>query len=163
VHSPTGCIAELPIGADDNRLEPGHQFEWFWLVKQAGALFEGSGLDESLTRAFSFAQQYGVDPQTGGVCASLDETGGIKDATQRIWAQTEYLRATATPPCSPRCRGKSNFSGNASCVRKAGSNAKRPPVKWHGPTCRRPRPITLRPLMARCRPKHRPSSACRRR
>ncbi|MDI7046596.1 AGE family epimerase/isomerase, partial [Escherichia coli] len=76
-------------------LEPGHQFEWFWLVKQAGALFEGYGIDESLTRAFSFAQQYGVDPQTGGVCASLDETGEIKDATQRIWAQTEYLRALA--------------------------------------------------------------------
>ena len=96
VHAPSGCIAELPIGADDNRLEPGHQFEWFWLVKQAGSLFEASGLDESLTRAFSFAQQYGVDPQTGGVCASLDETGRIKDATQRIWAQTEYLRALAS-------------------------------------------------------------------
>ncbi|SOE99154.1 Mannose or cellobiose epimerase, N-acyl-D-glucosamine 2-epimerase family [Burkholderia sp. OK233] len=96
VHAPTGCVAELPIGADDNRLEPGHQFEWFWLVKQAGALFDPSGLDELLTRAFSFAQQYGVDPQTGGVCASLDETGRIKDATQRIWAQTEYLRALAS-------------------------------------------------------------------
>ena len=32
---------------------------------------------------------------TGGVCASLDETGAINDATQRIWAQTEYLRALA--------------------------------------------------------------------
>jgi len=49
-----------------------------------------------MTRAFVFAQQYGVDQASGGVCASLDETGGIKDATQRIWAQTEYLRALAT-------------------------------------------------------------------
>lgn len=96
VHAPTGCIAELPIGADDNRLEPGHQFEWFWLVKQAGALFEASGLEKALTRAFSFAQKYGVDENTGGICASLDEAGRIKDATQRIWAQTEYLRALAS-------------------------------------------------------------------
>ncbi|SIT45824.1 putative isomerase [Paraburkholderia ribeironis] len=95
VHAPTGCIAELPIGASDNRLEPGHQFEWFWLVRQGGALFEGTGLAEALQRAFAFAQQYGVDRATGGVYASLDETGGIKDATQRIWAQTEYLRALA--------------------------------------------------------------------
>jgi mannose/cellobiose epimerase-like protein (N-acyl-D-glucosamine 2-epimerase family) len=29
------------------------------------------------------------------VCASLDEEGRIKDTTQRIWAQTEYLRALA--------------------------------------------------------------------
>lgn len=96
VHEPTGCIAELPLGADDNRLEPGHQFEWYWLVKQAGALLDGTGLDAALTRAFDFAQQRGVDPVTGGVCASLDETGRIKDATQRIWAQSEYLRALAT-------------------------------------------------------------------
>src|SRR6266702_795127 len=96
VHAPTGCIAELPIGADDNRLEPGHQFEWYWLVKQAPDLFEASGLDDALTRAFAFAQQYGVDTQTGGVCASLDEAGKVKDGTQRIWAQTEYLRALAS-------------------------------------------------------------------
>jgi mannose/cellobiose epimerase-like protein (N-acyl-D-glucosamine 2-epimerase family) len=96
VHEPTGCIAELPIGAEDNRLEPGHQFEWFWLVKQADAVFEESGLTEAMHRAFSFAQHYGVDRETGGVCASLDETGRIKDATQRIWAQTEYLRALAS-------------------------------------------------------------------
>jgi mannose-6-phosphate isomerase len=96
VHAPTGCIAELPLGVDDNRLEPGHQFEWFWLIRQAGTLLGGSGLDDSLSRAFEFAQQHGVDPVTGGVCASLDEAGRVKDATQRIWAQSEYLRALAT-------------------------------------------------------------------
>ncbi len=95
VHAPTGCIAELPVGSDDNRLEPGHQFEWFWLVRQAGALLNAAGLDESLSRAFRFARQHGVDPSTGGVSAALDEAGAVKDATQRIWAQTEYLRALA--------------------------------------------------------------------
>jgi mannose-6-phosphate isomerase len=95
VHAPSGCIAELPIGASGNRLEPGHQFEWYWLVRQAGALFDGTGLAEALARAFSFAQEHGVDPDSGGVCASLDEAGNVNDATQRIWAQTEYLRALA--------------------------------------------------------------------
>ncbi|TKC79918.1 N-acylglucosamine 2-epimerase [Trinickia terrae] len=96
VHAPTGCIAELPIGAADNRLEPGHQFEWFYLVKRAGAAIAASGLEDALERAFDFAQELGVDRETGGVHAALDEQGGIKDATQRIWAQTEYLRALAT-------------------------------------------------------------------
>ncbi|SMG58671.1 AGE family epimerase/isomerase [Paraburkholderia susongensis] len=95
VHAPSGCIAELPIGAGGNRLEPGHQFEWFWLVRQAGGLLDGTGLAEALARAFTFAQQHGVDPDSGAVCASLDEAGNVKDATQRIWAQTEYLRALA--------------------------------------------------------------------
>jgi mannose-6-phosphate isomerase len=96
VHAPTGAIAELPIGSADNRLEPGHQFEWFYLVKRAGPVVAASGLEENLSRAFDFAQQHGVDRTTGGVCAALDEAGAIKDATQRIWAQTEYLRALAT-------------------------------------------------------------------
>ncbi|ACC73423.1 AGE family epimerase/isomerase [Paraburkholderia phymatum] len=95
VHRPTGCIAELPVGSEDNRLEPGHQFEWFWLVQQAGDVLNGSGLRDALARAFMFAHERGVDAATGGVHAALDEAGGIKDSTQRIWAQTEYLRALA--------------------------------------------------------------------
>jgi mannose-6-phosphate isomerase len=95
VHQPTGCIAELPLGSADNRLEPGHQFEWFWLVQQAGDVFARSGLRDALARAFSFAHERGIDPSTGGVHAALDEAGNVKDSTQRIWAQTEYLRALA--------------------------------------------------------------------
>ncbi|MBN3811045.1 N-acylglucosamine 2-epimerase [Paraburkholderia sp. Ac-20347] len=97
LHAPTGCIAELPLGTADNRLEPGHQFEWFWLAAQAGAARLGaSGLQEALGRAFDFAVKHGVDPVTGAVAAATDEHGRVTDATQRIWAQTEYLRAIAT-------------------------------------------------------------------
>ena len=97
LHTGTGCIAELPLGTAGNRLEPGHQFEWFWLAAQAGAHRLGdSGLQEALARAFAFAVKHGVDPVTGAVAASLDEQGRVIDATQRIWAQTEYLRAIAT-------------------------------------------------------------------
>lgn len=96
LHEPTGCIAELPIGSADNRLEPGHQFEWFWLASRAGARLGASGLAEALARAFGFAQKLGVDPETGSVVAALDEHGRVIDATLRIWAQTEYLRALAT-------------------------------------------------------------------
>lgn len=99
VHAPTGAIAELPIGSADNRLEPGHQFEWVYLVKRAGPVVAASGLEDHLSRAFVFAQRHGVDRATGGVCAALDESGAVKDATQRIWAQTEYLRALATRGC----------------------------------------------------------------
>ncbi|MFP6561105.1 AGE family epimerase/isomerase [Paraburkholderia sp. B3] len=96
VHAPTGCIAELPLGSADNRLEPGHQFEWFWLASCAAGRLGASGLDEALARAFPFAVQHGVDPASGAVAAALDESGRVIDPTQRIWAQTEYLRAIAT-------------------------------------------------------------------
>ncbi len=97
VHSETGCIAELTIGSANNWLEPGHQFEWLFLAEASRhAAFDAVGLNRALFRAFDFVQQFGVDPVTGGVAASLNEQGGVIDSTQRIWAQTEYLRALAT-------------------------------------------------------------------
>ncbi|MFC5431193.1 AGE family epimerase/isomerase [Paraburkholderia denitrificans] len=96
LHEPTGCIAELPVGAADNRLEPGHQFEWFWLASCASERLGASGLAEALMRAFRFAVTHSVDRASGAVAAALDEQGRVIDATQRIWAQTEYLRAIAT-------------------------------------------------------------------
>lgn len=97
VHRETGCIAELLIGSANNWLEPGHQFEWLFLVEASRhAAFEAAGLTRALFRAFDFAQKFGIDPVTGGVAASVNEHGGVIDSTQRIWAQTEYLRALAT-------------------------------------------------------------------
>ncbi|KND54468.1 Mannose-6-phosphate isomerase [Candidatus Paraburkholderia kirkii] len=97
VHEPSGSIAEQPMGTVGNRLEPGHQFEWYFLAHGSGhAAFEAAGLNEGLARAFDFAQKHSVDRETGGVCAALDEVGRVIDGTQRIWAQTEYLRALAT-------------------------------------------------------------------
>ncbi|WP_250509761.1 AGE family epimerase/isomerase [Caballeronia sp. GACF4] len=97
VHEATGSIAELPIGAPGNRLEPGHQFEWYFLAIGSGhPAFEAAGLNARLEQAFDFARKHGVDKSTGGVSAALDEAGRVIDGTQRIWAQTEYLRALAT-------------------------------------------------------------------
>ncbi|MFM0354491.1 AGE family epimerase/isomerase [Paraburkholderia nemoris] len=91
----TGCILELPRDSAGNRIEPGHQFEWFYLVRSGSFDWAGEQLDESISRAFGFAQRNGIDPATNGVCAALNLDGSVQDHTQRIWAQTEYLRALA--------------------------------------------------------------------
>ncbi|MFJ3370787.1 AGE family epimerase/isomerase [Pseudomonas sp. NPDC086251] len=94
-----GVLMEKPLGAVDNWFEPGHQFEWFFLL-ESSPLLRGSALHTSLARAFAFTEQRGVDPQTGAVRAMLDLDGQPKDATQRIWAQAEYLRALTLRPGS---------------------------------------------------------------
>ncbi|MDT4856312.1 N-acylglucosamine 2-epimerase (GlcNAc 2-epimerase) [compost metagenome] len=91
----SGCVAELPQGEAGNRIEPGHQFEWFSLVMGAPALFAGSELEATLRRAFAFAQRHGVAADSLGVSAALAADGAVLDATQRIWAQTEFARALA--------------------------------------------------------------------
>lgn len=90
-------MLEKPRGAVDNWFEPGHQFEWLFLLASS-PLLQGTALHGSLDRAFGFAEQVGVDPQTGAVCGMLAPDGTLRDGTQRIWAQAEYLRALTLRP-----------------------------------------------------------------
>ena len=92
-----GLMLEKPRGAVDNWFEPGHQFEWFYLL-ETSALLRGTPLHASIDRAFGYAQQYGV--KHAAVLAMLDVDGKVLDATQRVWAQAEYLRALALRPGS---------------------------------------------------------------
>ena len=95
-------MLEKPRGAVDNWFEPGHQFEWFFLLASS-PLLRQTPLHGSLERAFGFAEQVGVDPQSGAVCGMLAPDGSLRDGTQRIWAQAEYLRAlTLRPDSQPR-------------------------------------------------------------
>ncbi|QXH62541.1 AGE family epimerase/isomerase [Pseudomonas azerbaijanorientalis] len=96
-----GVLMEKPLGSVDNWFEPGHQFEWYFLL-ESSALLRTSTLHADLERAFAFTEQLGVDQQTGAVRAMLDlePGGGVRDGTQRIWAQAEYLRALTLRPDS---------------------------------------------------------------
>ncbi len=90
-----GVMLEKPRGAVDNWFEPGHQFEWFYLL-DTSPLLRGTPLHASISRAFEYAERCGV--KDAAVLASLDVEGKVIDATQRIWAQAEYLRALALKP-----------------------------------------------------------------
>ncbi|WP_268799342.1 AGE family epimerase/isomerase [Pseudomonas huanghezhanensis] len=94
-----GVMLEKPLDAVDNWSEPGHQFEWFYLLESSARL-RNSPLHLSLTTAFAHAEQQGVNQQTGAVAAMLEVDGSMKDGTQRIWAQAEYLRALTLRPDS---------------------------------------------------------------
>jgi mannose-6-phosphate isomerase len=96
-----GVLMEKPLGSVDNWFEPGHQFEWYFLL-ESSPLLRGSKLHAALDRAFAFTEQYGVVQPSGAVRAMLDLNmdGRPKDSTQRIWAQAEYLRALTLRPDS---------------------------------------------------------------
>jgi len=94
-----GVMMEKPLGAVDNWFEPGHQFEWFFLLASSDVL-KNTPLHASLARAFAYAEQKGVDTLTGAVSGMLALDGSVRDGTQRIWAQAEYLRALTLRPGS---------------------------------------------------------------
>jgi mannose-6-phosphate isomerase len=93
-----GVLMEKPLGTVDNWFEPGHQFEWYFLLESSP--LRGSTLHASLAR-LCLHRATGVDQQTGAVWPCSTSTGRrLSDATQRIWAQAEYLRALTLRPDS---------------------------------------------------------------
>ncbi|WP_249678097.1 AGE family epimerase/isomerase [Pseudomonas abieticivorans] len=92
-----GVMLEKPRTAVDNWFEPGHQFEWFYLLESSD-LLRGNALHQAVDRSFAYAEQIGV--REGAVLSMLEVDGSVRDATQRIWAQAEYLRALTLRPGS---------------------------------------------------------------
>lgn len=81
-----------PIG--QNRVEPGHMFEWSWLFHEYTRLAPASPDNEAIrTLAHNLkhkAEQYGV--LNNYVVDALNDAGTLQEATLRIWPQTERLR-----------------------------------------------------------------------
>ena len=78
-------------GAAGRRVEPGHQFEWIWLLHQAEAALD-IDCDAEIS-ALARAAAGGVNPVTGFVYNAIDVDGGLIDGASRSWTQTERLKA----------------------------------------------------------------------
>lgn len=80
-------------GSGPIRVEPGHHYEWVWLLCRHGEL---AGEPEAFTiadRLFAFAQAHGHDPATGLIRDAVDPAGQVLSPDLRIWPNTEYLKA----------------------------------------------------------------------
>ncbi|MES2979527.1 MAG: AGE family epimerase/isomerase [Pseudomonadota bacterium] len=77
--------------AAEQCFEPGHQFEWAYLLIKAGKLLDLPAQPEALALE-RFAHAHGIDAQRGVAIFSVDVSGRTLDARARLWAQTERLR-----------------------------------------------------------------------
>lgn len=76
--------------------EPGHFFEWVWLLKKhAAAKGDLSMHDAAAMRLFDWANAYGWDAEHGGIYDVLAADGRIIADTKRIWPFCEALKANA--------------------------------------------------------------------
>ncbi|RED48557.1 AGE family epimerase/isomerase [Aestuariispira insulae] len=101
----TGLIREYfdengaPCPERGDLVEPGHQFEWSWLIGEIARLAGPSGgLEEKRQAVFEWTERTGMDPQTGGIYNQLNITGAVQDKAMRLWPVTEYLKAVSTLP-----------------------------------------------------------------
>lgn len=75
------------------RVEPGHHYEWVWLLSRYGALTGDHDALSIADRLFAFAQEHGHDPATGLVVDAVDPLGNMLANDLRLWPNTEYLKA----------------------------------------------------------------------
>jgi len=81
--------------------EPGHHYEWIWLLHRYEAVAAAMGVatDPALKSAadclFEFAERHGVNPSSGLVANGLWSDGMVSDGGFRLWPQTERLKAVA--------------------------------------------------------------------
>jgi mannose/cellobiose epimerase-like protein (N-acyl-D-glucosamine 2-epimerase family) len=83
-------------GAEGLRREPGHHFEWVWLLDQYCRLSGEERVLEPADRLYRFALAHGIDTAPGMVPAAFDEidaAGALTQPTKRLWPQTEALKA----------------------------------------------------------------------
>jgi mannose-6-phosphate isomerase len=73
-------------------VEPGHHFEWIWLLDRARRA--GLAVHEADQPLLETALSRGLDEQ-GFVVREIDRRAGVIDGGRRLWAQTEGLRALA--------------------------------------------------------------------
>ena len=75
------------------RVEPGHHYEWVWLLCRYGELADEPEAFAIADRLFAFAWAHGHDPATGLILDALDQSGQVLERDLRIWPNTEFLKA----------------------------------------------------------------------
>ena len=79
-----------PSDPAHRRVEPGHHFEWIWLLWQARRIL-GDDLMPYAPPLFEFADRYGSDAE-GLIYDDVLENGTVLYETHRTWVQTEALK-----------------------------------------------------------------------
>lgn len=73
-------------------IEPGHQFEWAWLLHRWGRSRGRGEAAEAAQRLYAVGLR-GVEARSGMVVNALWSDLAVRDPASRLWTQTEYLKA----------------------------------------------------------------------
>lgn len=83
-----------PLPGDKGRImEPGHQFEWGWLLARWGALRGDAEVVGRAKRLFEIGEAHGICPRRKVAIMQLYDDFSWADGLARLWPQTEWLKA----------------------------------------------------------------------
>jgi mannose-6-phosphate isomerase len=85
----------IPLPPQDV-VEPGHQFEWAWLLCRWGKLRNRPDALAAARRLTAIGEEKGVDPVQDLAVNELNADLSLRDGLFRLWPQTERLKAHAS-------------------------------------------------------------------
>lgn len=74
-------------------IEPGHHYEWIWLLLRHARLADQPGLREYCRKLYATSHAFGHARGTDAVCDAMAPDGSGMVGTARLWPQTEALKA----------------------------------------------------------------------
>jgi mannose/cellobiose epimerase-like protein (N-acyl-D-glucosamine 2-epimerase family) len=75
------------------RIEPGHHYEWVWLLLRQARFAGQPELKEYCRKLYATSHAFGHARGTDAVCDSMAPDGSEMLGTARLWCQTEALKA----------------------------------------------------------------------
>ncbi len=79
-------------GGDGQVVEPGHQFEWAWLLLRWGKLCGHPEVRSVARKLFDHGCR-GIDPVRDAAVHAMNDAFQVTVSTARLWAQTERIKA----------------------------------------------------------------------
>ena len=80
-------------GADGDVVEPGHQYEWAWLLLRWSQRVHNPRASQLALSLIDRSEARGVDAKRGVAMNALFADGTVRDARARLWPQTERIKA----------------------------------------------------------------------
>ena len=95
-----GCVREYfdgewapQEGIDGQKFEPGHQYEWGWLLLRWGQSINRPDAIEAALKMIGLAEEVGIDHSRGVAYNVMLKDLSIYDLKSRLWPQTERIKA----------------------------------------------------------------------
>jgi len=80
-------------GREGRICEPGHQFEWGWLLLRWGKLAGRADATAAALRMIDAGETHGINLENGVAINALLDDFSVDDANARLWPQTERIKA----------------------------------------------------------------------
>jgi mannose-1-phosphate guanylyltransferase/mannose-6-phosphate isomerase len=120
-----------PAEGEAGRLvEPGHQFEWAWLLTRWGRLHNDPWAEAAARRLFACGER-GLDLVRRVAVDELDDTLMVRSRRARLWPQTEWLKAALILAETADCDERRRLIGSAGQALQGLNLYLNPEGRWH--------------------------------